>query len=275
MHNITDLVQAAQQAHREYMGWHEGEHRLLTCISTTRIDEIKQDIQRGRELRQAAIAEGKTAGKEYRQLSAHISSLESELADMEVVAEELEEGAFVRSCSGQELWRQHLKQRSGLAGTYLDELIASDLDEARGALTPLLPMLARLVSRGRQKAAIGSFLKDDTNALVVPPGLSDIEPAEILPLDMVKSLVAELLEPIWRDTDPELDPVVMEEIKRIPPSNLIRLDLVGSPSAKRSARAKQALRMEHTEEPKSAVQAKRDNWSPDAMLARSKNLREA
>jgi len=242
MHNITDLVQAAQQAHREYMGWHEGEHRLLTCISTTRIDEIKQDIQRGRELR---------------------------------VAEELEEGAFVRSCSGQELWRQHLKQRSGLAGTYLDELIASDLDEARGALTPLLPMLARLVSRGRQKAAIGSFLKDDTNALVVPPGLSDIEPAEILPLDMVKSLVAELLEPIWRDTDPELDPVVMEEIKRIPPSNLIRLDLVGSPSAKRSARAKQALRMEQTEEPKSAVQAKRDNWSPDAMLARSKNLREA
>lgn len=57
MNNITDLVQVAQQAHREYMGWHEGEHRLLTCISTTRIDEIKQDIQRGRELRRAAIAQ--------------------------------------------------------------------------------------------------------------------------------------------------------------------------------------------------------------------------
>ncbi|AVP83147.1 hypothetical protein [Aeromonas hydrophila] len=274
MHNITNLVQAAQQAHLEYMGWHDGEHRLLTCISASRIDEIKQDIQRGRELRRTAIAQGKTSGKEYRQLSTHISSLESELADMAVVTEELEDGAFERSCSGQALWCHHLKERSALAQTYLDELIASDLDEARGALTPLLPMLARLVSRGRQKVAIGSFLKDDTNSLVVPPGLSDIEPAEILPLDMVKSLVAELLEPIWRDTDPELDPVVMEEIKRIPPSNLIRLDLVGSPSAKRSARAKQALRMEQTEEPKSAVQAKRDNWSPEAMLNRAKQLSE-
>ncbi|MGY3926031.1 hypothetical protein [Aeromonas simiae] len=273
MNNITDLVQVAQQAHREYMGWHEGEHRLLTCISTTRIDEIKQDIQRGRELRRAAIAQGNTNKKEYRQLSTHISSLESELADMEVVAEELEGGAFERSCSGQALWRQHLKQRSALAQTYLDELIASDLDEAREALAPLLPMLARLVFRGKQKAAIGSFLQDDTSTVFTPSGL--IAPAEIHPLDMVKSLVVELLEPIWRDTDPELDPVVMDEIKRIPPSNLIRLDLVGSPSAKCSARAKQAVRMDQTEEPKSAVQASRDNWSPDAMLARSNNLREA
>lgn len=274
MHSITDLVQATQQAHHEYMVWHEGEHRLLTCISTARIDEIKKAIMHGRELRRTAIAQGKTAAeKEYRQLSAHISSLESELADMEVVAEELEEGAFERSCSGQELWRQHLKQRSALAQTYLDELLASDLDEAREALAPLLPILARLVSRGRHKAAIGSFLQDDTNTVFNPQGL--IEPAEIPPLDMVKSLVAELLEPIWRDTDPELEPVVMEEIKRIPPTNLIRLDLVGSPSAKKSARAKQAVRMDQTEEPKSAVQASRDNWSPDAMLARSKNLREA
>ncbi|ABO91629.1 hypothetical protein WH06_22010 [Aeromonas salmonicida subsp. salmonicida] len=273
MHNITDLVQVAQQAHHEYMGWHDGEHRLLTCISRPHIEELKQEIQRGRELRRAAIAEGKTAGKEYRQLSAHISSLESELADMEVIAAELEDGAFERSCSGQELWGQHLKQRVNLANTYLDGLIASDQDEAREALVPLLPLLARLVSRGRQKAAISSFLQDDTSTVFTPSSL--IEPAEILPLDMVKSLVAELLEPIWRDTDPELDPVVMEEIKRIPPSNLIRLDLVGSPAAKNSARTKQALRMEQTEEPKSAVQASRDNWSPDAMLTRSKNLREA
>jgi hypothetical protein len=271
MNNITDLVQAAQQAHREFMGWNDGEHRLMTCISRPRIDEIKLDIQRGRELRRTAIAEGKTAEKEYRQLSAHISSLESELEDMAVVAEELEEGALERSCSGQALLGQHLKLRTSLAYTYLDGLIASDQHEAREALAPLLPMLARLVSRGRQKAAIGSFLQDDTNTVFNPPGL--IEPAEILPLDMVKSLVAELLEPIWRDTDPELDPVVMEEIKRIPPSNLIRLDLVGSPAAKRSARAKQALGMEQMEKPKSAEQSKRDGWSPEAMLARSKNLR--
>ncbi|WP_421187270.1 hypothetical protein [Aeromonas enteropelogenes] len=272
MHNITDLVQSAQQAHREYMGWHDSEHRLLTCISASRIDEIEQDIQRGRELRRAAIAQGNTNKKEYRQLSTHISSLESELASMAVVTEELEDGAFERSCSGQALWRHHLKERSALAQTYLDELISSDLDEAREALAPILPMLARLVSRGKQKAAIGSFLQDDTSTVFTPSGL--IAPAEIHPLDMVKSLVVELLEPIWRDTDPELDPVVMDEIKRIPPSNLIRLDLVGSPSAKSSARAKQALRQQKAEEPKSAVQASRDNWSPEAMLNRAKQLSE-
>ncbi|MCZ4332271.1 hypothetical protein O4H51_05275 [Aeromonas hydrophila] len=101
-----------------------------------------------------------------------------------------------------------------------------------------------------------------------------VEPVKILPLDMVKALVTELVEPIWRDADPELDPMAMAEIKRIPPSNLIRLDLVGSPSAKRSASKQQAMRMEKMEAPKSAVQAERDNWSPEAMLARSKNAQE-
>lgn len=272
MNNITDLVQAAQQAHHEYMGWHDGEHRLLTCISRPRIDEIKQDIQRGRELRRTAIAQGKTASKEYRQLSAHISSLESELADIEVVAEELEEGAFERSCSGQDLWCKHLKHRTRLANTYLDELIASDQDEAREALAPLLPLLARLVSRARQKEGINSFLRDDTKTVF--PNVSLVEPVKILPLDMVKALVTELVEPIWRDADPELDPMAMAEIKRIPPSNLIRLDLVGSPSAKSIASKKQAMRMEKMEAPKSAVQAERDNWSPEVMLARSKNAQE-
>ncbi|MCZ4332272.1 hypothetical protein O4H51_05280 [Aeromonas hydrophila] len=159
MNNITDLVQAAQQAHHEYMGWHDGEHRLLTCISRPRIDEIKQDIQRGRELRRTAIAQGKTASKDYRQLSAHISSLESELADIEVVAEELEEGAFERSCSGQDLWGKHLKHRTRLANTYLDELIASDQDEAREALAPLLPLLARFGVQGQAEGGHKLILK--------------------------------------------------------------------------------------------------------------------
>ncbi|MGQ4690262.1 hypothetical protein ACUIHB_06800 [Aeromonas veronii] len=274
MHSITDLVQAAQQAHHEYMVWHEGEHRLLTCISTTRIDEIKQAIVHGRELRRTAIAQGKTAAeKEYRQLSAHISSLESELADMEVVAEELEEGAFERSCSGQALWGQHLKQRTSLAYSYLDGLIASDQHEAREALAPLLPLLGRLVARGMMKEAIGSFLRDETHTAL--PNLSSIEQEKILPLDIVKLLVTELLEPICRSAEPELDPMVMAEIKRIPPINLIRLDLVSSLSAKNKARKLRDMRMDKMEDPKSAEQAKRDSWSPDAMLARSKNVRDA
>lgn len=276
MRNITDLVQSAQQAHREYMGWHDGEHRLLTCISTARRDEIKHEVQRLRELRRTVISQGHTNGKEYGKLTANISALEHELADMEVVAEELKDGAFERSLSGQALWGQHLKQRTSLANTYLDGLIASDLDQAREALAPLLPMLARLAARGSQKEAIGSFFQDDTRTKYpdsIFTTIGKIEPPEFNPLDMVTSLVAELLKPIWEDTDPELDPVVMEEIKRIPPSNLIRLDLVGSPAAIHGARSKRDLRMAPQEEPASPVKAKRDHWSPDGMLARGQNLR--
>ncbi|MDM5103260.1 hypothetical protein [Aeromonas salmonicida] len=268
MNNITDLVQAAQQAHHEYMAWHEGEQRLLTCISGPRIDEIKQEIQRGRELRRTAIAEGKTAGKEYRQLSAHVSSLESELADMDVVAEELEEGAFERSCSGQDLWGHHLKQRIHLANTYLEAQIASDKNEAMTALSPLLPLLARLVARSQQKAGIYSYLQNESVTYL--PDSSLIEPVKVRPLDVVTSLVTELLEPMWCEANPELDPVVMAEIKSIPPSNLIRGDLVGSPAARANNRTKQALRAQAAASPQSAKQARHDIWSPDAMLNRAK-----
>lgn len=270
MDKITDLVLAAQQAHREYMSWHESESRLLTCISRTRTDEIKQDIKRSHELRRTMIAEGKMQEKEYRQLSQYISSLNGELADIEVVAEELEDGALDRNLKGSQLWSDHLARRAELAHTHLDEQIASDLEEARAALAPLMPMLARLVARGREKAAITehrAYLQDHTSNVYNPEQL--IAPATSRPLDMVNALVAELLEPIWPEADPELDPVVMAEAKRIPPSNLIRLDLVGSPAATVHARKVQAARREQTED----VQASRDNWSPEAMLRRRENAR--
>jgi len=275
MHDITDLVLAVQQANHEFMAWHDKEHRLLTQISRPKLDALKQEILRGRALRRAAIAEGETAGKEYRQLSAHLSSLEGELSDLEVVAEELEADAFERSCSGQDLWRKHLKERARLANTYIGGLIAADQDEARTELTKLLPLLGRLVARGVLKQQLGQYMQDETQK-ILPDRSGMIEKAPPHPLDIVSSLLSELLNPVWHETNPEVDPAIMTEIKNRPATNMIRGDLVGSDlKRQRTRKLKEASMTAPTSPfPMSDEQIERARWTPEAMLDRRVHLRE-
>jgi len=278
MDNIRDLVQAAQQSHQEFMGWHDEEHRLMTCISAPHLDAIKQDIQQSRDLRRSMIAKGLTGDKEYKKLSAHLSSLEGELEDMKVVAQELEEGAFDRSLKGRELWQAHRARRADLARTYIDGVIAADLEEIRAALVPLLPLLARWVARGREQVAMNdrrhSYLVDRTDKVHFYDGLTEaLIPEPPKPLDMVNELIADLLNPLWPEASPELEPEVMAEAKRIPSTALIRLDLVDTPTAIHRGRVQRELAKQPAASPKSAVQPERDNWSPEAMLRRAQNVR--
>jgi uncharacterized protein YciI len=50
MNKLNEQIQACQQAHSEFMAWHEAEKRLLSCVSGQRLEELKQEILTQREL---------------------------------------------------------------------------------------------------------------------------------------------------------------------------------------------------------------------------------
>jgi hypothetical protein len=227
------------------------------------------------KLRRTLIAQNGAGGKEYRQLVASITALEGELSDLTMVAEELEQGAYARSCVGQDLWRKHRDQRAALFRYHSDHMIAQGQQELEEALTPVLPLLTRQIARLLERVKSDEYLLDRS----VEDIRADLKRMEILkpnvisPIDAVLSNLKARLKPIAQNTDPEFDPLAEAEIKRTPPPTLIRLDLVGSVSRRKK---------NHHSSPKPAPRPlsnadlrERDDWSPDAMLARSKNVRDA
>lgn len=275
MNKLNELIQACQQAHSEFMAWHEAEKRLLSCVSGQRLEELKQEILTQRELRRTLIAQGGAGGKEYRQLVASITALEGELSDLTMVAEELEQGAYARSCVGQDLWRKHRDQRAALFRYHSDHMIAQGQQELEEALAPVLPLLTRQIARLQDRVESDEYLLDrsvkDVRADL--KRFEILEPVVISPIDAVLSNLKALLKPIAQNANPEFDLLAEAEIKRTPPPTLIRLDLVGSVSIRKK---------NHPSSPKPAPrplsnveQRERDNWSPDAMLTRSKNVRDA
>lgn len=272
MNNIQELKQAAQAAFGECMAWHEGEHRLQTRVSKARVAELDQEIDRLRALRRDAFAAGQTSGKEYKQLAALLASTESERADLDIVAGELEQGALDRAVVGQARWQSHLSQRRKLAHTYLPDAVAVSREEVELALTPALPLLARLVKRLEQQQHIDTVLVDQSEAR--QPDLSIIKAVKTSPMAVVTSLLAGMIEPMLSTTSPELDQEIMAEIKRCPPSNLIRGDLVGSKAKKNQRLKLQAMQREPKAKPTSARQRDADNWAFENMESRRKGLRD-
>lgn len=247
---LQELKQATQAAFNESMIWHETEERLLTCVSKSRITELDQEIERLRALRRTAIGAGQTSGKDYKQLSQHIVMAQSEREDLDIVAKELEQGALDRAVVGQELWRAHRDRRSELAEAYLRTEIGASMQEARAALLPALPLLARLVKRLEQQQHIGTALVDHSEAR--QQDFSITKAAKVSPVSVATSLVAVLIEPMLSATSPELDPEIMTEIRQCPPSNLIRGDLVGSKAKKIQRLKLQAMQRKPKAKPTSA-----------------------
>ncbi|MNQ76888.1 hypothetical protein D3C85_917380 [compost metagenome] len=272
MNHVQELKQAAQSAFSEYMVWHEGEQRLLTCVSQSRGAELDQEIERLRTLRRTAIAAGQTSGKEYKQLAALLTSTESERADLDIVADELEQGALDRAVAGQALWQSHRAQRSELAHAYLQEEVTVSREEVEIALTPVLPLLARLVKKLEQQQNIGTALVDHSEAR--QQDFSITKAVKVSPMEVVTSLLAGMIEPMLSATGSELDQEVMTEIKRCPPSNLIRGDLVGSRAKKMHHLKLQERQRESKAKPTSARQQAADLWAPENMISRREHLRD-
>lgn len=272
MSNINDLQQATQAACTEFMNWHEAEHRLLSCVSGQRVKELNQEIARLRQTRRDAIANGQNSGKEYRQIITHLTTLESELVDLQIIAEELEQGALTRSLMGQQLWQQHLRQRQLLARDYLEGEIAQSQEEAREVLTPIIPQLARLVAREQARTKVASDLENLSQEHL--PDMLFKEPQRESVLASVISLVTEQLTQAWRNTDPELDQETMSMIRYCPPSNLIRGDLVGTPAKRARNLRLQQMHKTASINRQTTATPDRDLWSADAMLTRSQHLRE-
>lgn len=268
---LQELKQAAQAAFSDSMAWHETEERLLTCISKPRVAELEQEIERLRTLRRAAIGAGQAGGKDYKQLGKLIAELESERADLDIVAGELEQGALDRAVVGQGLWHAHSKQRRELAEAYLQAEIGASRLEAREALLPALPLLAKLAVRIEQRRNILAALAHDSNGR--QPDFSLAETVSDASIGEVCGLLAAMIPSGVSKVDAGFDQEIMAEIKRCPPGNLIRGDLVGSRAKKIQNLKLQKMQREPKANPTSAQQRAADNWSFENMQGRRENVR--
>lgn len=268
---LQELKQATQAAFSDSMAWHETEERLLTCISKPRVAELDQEIERLRTLRRTAIGAGQAGGKDYKQLGTLIAATESERADLDIVAGELEQGALDRAVVGQGLWHAHSKQRRELAEAYLQAEIGASKLEARAALLPALPLLAKLAVRIEQRRNILDALGATSEGS--RPDFSLAAPVSDASVGEVCGLLAAMILSGASKVDAGFDQEIMAEVKRCPPSNLIRGDLVGSRAKKIQNLKLQKMQREPKPKPSSAQQRAADNWSFEKMKSRYHNVR--
>lgn len=268
---IQALKQATQAAFNESMAWHETEERLLTCISKSRAAELEQEIERLRVLRRTAIGAGQTSGKDYKQLSQLIATAQSERDDLDIVAQELEQGALDRAVVGQKLWRAHLGQRRELASNYLQWEINASRMEVRAALAPVLPLLTKLAAKIEQRRTILSAQVDYSEGR--QPDFSPVAPVSATSIGEVVAFLTALLPSNVSTVDAGFDQEIMTEIKQCPPGNLIRGDLVGSRAKKIQNLKLQKMQREPKAKPTSAKQRAEDNWSFESMQIRNQNVR--
>lgn len=276
---ITELVQTTQSEYEKFMTWHASESRLFDSISYAQQDKIKAEIDHARALRREAIGRGERDSKDYKKLSLHIASLQSELEDMKQLSDELKQSDFDRAMAGKDLWTTHLASRQSLHQKFFNQQIADCREEVKAAASTVAPLLAKLFELEKIKERLKECLRDNLRTTTKFDGdpmvyMGIREPLPPLSLnDVLIPLMVEIVTPLVGKIDADLEPSVLTEIQRIPPIDLIDLNLVGSAARIHSQRVKRKLA-----EKENAVteQQQRDrdfeNWAPEAMANRAKNI---
>ncbi|MGL5290196.1 MAG: hypothetical protein ACRC9N_12085 [Aeromonas sp.] len=270
--SLADAEQKTCHAYEKFMEWRTSEARLMEAVSFAKQDELKEEISQARALLRESIGRGDRGSKEHKQIRSHVTSTQIELEELIGLDEELRAGAFERSLVGAKCWRSHLASRRALRDQYFDQQISAARQQAETGLAMIAPALARLVGLAKLNRRLENVLHDHISPSR-PKFLGEPEGKPEVSIDsLLTPLLEVLLTPLIDDIDLELDQTLLAAVNTIPPIDMIRADLVGSPAAISKHNTLLALADKAASSAESQRRSTdRDNWSPEAMKIRSAN----
>lgn len=264
---ILALIQTVTAEHNEFMQWHEAEKNLLAAVSLAKKQELEAELTRARDVLRSSIERGQQGSKEHRKIREHTAAVKLDLEEFEVLEADIREGADDRSHDGVLRLGAHLGSRRALYTRFFDREIAAATEQAEKDLHTIAQSLAVLVGRAQLKFNIAGLLTDPTmskNIYQMEPdprvrmGYRDPEKMPTVS-EVLKPLLDKVIKPLLAGIDLELDQEAISSIKANPPTNLLRLDLVGSPAARHKYLKTKSLKQEEAAATASVARAK--EWS--------------
>lgn len=240
---MNEAIEQAKEARAQFLAWDEQELHHHAINGAQKEIELKQERDKLMALRITMRSSGDLSSRDYKEVSARIGSIDSELEDIVYARQMKAPQELSTQLAGIDLYREDVEARQQII-----KLMVQDLE---GRLDDILAPLYHHLS---ELEALERALVDSSNVVNINPGyVPGFEPngeeTESWRRSMVRSITKRLEEselPAFEPTDEQA--AALSIATEGPNTHRLNHAMIGSPSRVHSARVKAEEMAKHAQE---------------------------